>query len=186
MRLLLLFFKAHRVEVIFGDVGSVTDELLPMLDMYGAQGGQFLRMLRQKTRDGIQAAIDKGHKVGRPPSGFTVSHDKTEWVLTPVGKRIERLRNDGYGAVEIRNMGLKYGTGKRVNKPVTLTFVKRAIRNIELSHDGLLEDYLAEGRAQRRDDWKHWRNVRRTREKDAKRALEDLIPIEYLQERASY
>lgn len=197
MKLIRLFCKAYDITLIFGNLGKVTDEMGALLDMYASQGEGFLKLVRDRTKAALATAKEAGIRVGRPPSGLTTTPDKKSWILTPTGRKIEELHKAGNSAEAIRDEGLKYGTGKRVNATVTLTFVKRVIRNVTLHREGELENFLADGgilhgvslegsRDERRDDWKAWWKVRAKRRQKAERDLEDLIPIEFLQQRASY
>lgn len=202
MRLMRLFCKAYNVTLIFGNLGKITDEMGSLLDMYASQGDAFLKSVRARTKEALVTAKEEGIKVGRPPSGMTTTADKKSWILTSVGRKIEELHKAGHSPVEIRDMGLKYEqnrarTSKRANAEVTLTFIKRVIRNVTLYREGELEHFLDDGgivhgvslegsRDERRVSWKKWWKIRAQRRVDAERDLEDLIPIELLQERKSY
>lgn len=185
MELLLKFFKAFEVEVYFGNLGLVDENIESILDFHGAQGKQFLKNLRMRTIEGMKTSKEKNHLTGRPPAGFTISDDKKEWVMTKSAVEIERLHARGDSPAKIRSVGLKYNTGKRRGKPVTLTHIISSLKNIKAYREERLEECIAEGREERERLRQKSLDARTQKEIDIIRALEDMIPLRMRRDRRS-
>ena len=163
MDALIGFFRVYNVEIYFGDFGLVDERIRSVLDFHGAAGKQFLKNLRDRTKLSVNAAQEKGIKVGRSPVGFTVGRNTEwcskkcsencigahQWVMTPLGEKIEMFAQEGYSPVDIKNMGLKYGPGKKSRKELSLTHILRVLRNVEAFRENRLEEFIAEGREER-------------------------------------
>ena len=187
MDALIGFFRVYNVEIYFGDFGLVDERIRSVLDFHGAAGKQFLKNLRDRTKISVNAAQEKGIKVGRAPVGFTVGRNTGwcskkcsencigahQWVMTPLGEKIEIFAREGYSPVDIKNMGLKYGPGKKSRKELSLTHILRVLRNVEAFRENRLEEFIAEGREEREAFRQQKDREREDRETATVRQIED-------------
>ncbi len=75
---LVQWLKAWKVRIICGDIPDSGDATDILLGFYGAQGGLFLKTLRERTRDGVARAKKEGKHVGNNLLGFHWTDG--EWV----------------------------------------------------------------------------------------------------------
>lgn len=172
---LLRFLMAYKVKVFFLDLPEYDDNTEFLYDSIASQGKYFLKVLRKRTAAGMQTALEKGHKVGRPPCGFTVK-DKLEWVPKDLSLTIERYHQQGLSEAEIRDLGLKYPDGKNKGKSITLTHVRCVIKRMSLWRSGELVEYLLKSKGPRKKEFLTLLEERARTRKNAIIELQQRIP----------
>lgn len=147
------FLTAHSVTVYFGNLSYAGENAELIRNIISTIEQMFLKELRKNVTAGVHKAIEKGKKVGRPPSGYTISEDGKEWVLTDDGEGVAALLREGRSTEAI---------SRRLGLPITR--VARMKRNFSAEEQGRLSDVLQKTSDESRE---------RTDEVKAKRAIEE-------------
>ena len=98
--LLMYFFIERGVKIYLDDI-PLSDDPGFLITIIGAIASKELKTTRRRIGGGLERAIRKKHKVGRPPAGFTTSKDKKKHVLTRSGKKVAALMGVGKSAEKI-------------------------------------------------------------------------------------
>lgn len=115
---LVEWLKAWKVRIICGDLPEVGDATDILMGVYAAQGGLFLKTLRERTKDGVARARSAGKQVGNTLLGFHWEGGK--WVPEAWAEDIE--------------------TSPRMDlKPWQVTRVREAMRAY---HEGRLDELV--------------------------------------------
>ncbi len=161
--LLMYFFAERGVKVYLDDIPQSDDPQF-LITLIGAIASKELKTTRRRIGGGLERAIRKKHKVGRPPAGFTTSKDKKKHVLNRKGKKVAALMSVGESAEKIAK-----------TTKIPLRTVRRMMIRIEAFQTNMEEfrRLLAEASEGAREREAFWEAVRVEERKLVKKFLID-------------
>ena len=159
--LLLEAFAKFGVKVYIGDLASeYGDNTELAVDFLRVMDKHFLKTLRKNTRKGMAVKKAEGVHVGRPPLGFRVTDDG-KVVVEPWAEEIKLACAEQGIKTVYESQRFVTPRGKHAGKPLSLTGIKRVLRNVQADN---VADAVASSSAASRE---RFQKVKSKRDQDA-------------------